>query len=122
MAWVDIANGENAGSVRNKINVFCSNAARDIKEFDDENNLLKYDRNVTTQDDDDNPTVIQYTRPSDDSLFLKRTYSNADSNGYYQTCTELFYGSDGTTVYKTIVYTFTFFDNGLIETATRVVS
>lgn len=93
-----------------------------MQTFDDENNLLKYDREVTVTDADGNPTEVQYTRPIDDSLFLKRNYSNADANGFYQTCTEEFYMADGTTVYKTIVYTFTFFMNGVVETSSREVT
>lgn len=117
MAWVDIANGENAGSVRNKINEL----GQEMQTFDDENNLLKYDREVTVTDTDGNPTEVQYTRPIDDSLFLKRNYSNADASGFYQTIVEQFYETNGSTVYKTITYTLTYLENGLVETMARVV-
>ncbi len=93
-----------------------------MQSFDDENNLLKYNRTVVTVDADSNPTKIEYRRPLDSSLFLERTYSNADTNGYYQTCVEKFYLANGTTVYKTITYTFTFYLNGIIQTAERVVA
>lgn len=93
-----------------------------IVEFDSENNLNQYNRDVTAVDGDGNITEIEYERPSDLSLFLKRNYSNPDGNGFYQTAVELFYEGDGTTVYKTITYTFTYLTNGYIDTASRVVS
>ena len=91
-----------------------------ITEFDDENNLLKYSRDVTTVDASGNPTEVQYKRSSDSTLFLKRTMSNLVS-GNYTTVTEQFYLPNGTTVYKTIVYTLTYLTNGLVDTMTRVV-
>ena len=91
-------------------------------EFDSENNLLQYDRDVITIDSNGNPTVINYNRSGGGTLFLKRTYSNPDSNGYYQTVVEQYYQSNGTTVYKTIAYTLTYFSNGIIDTSGRVVS
>lgn len=92
------------------------------KEFEDENDLLKYDRSVQTSDSYGNPIDIRYTRPHDDSLFLKRVYSNPDASDRYQTITESFYLSDGTTVYKTHTYTLTYLSNGIVDTMTRVVS
>ena len=89
--------------------------------FDDENNLLKYVRNVTVVDSDSNPTTVEYRR-SDATLFLKRVYTGPDSNGFYQTVTEQFYLANGTTIYKTIIYTLTFFANGIVDTMSRVVS
>jgi len=93
-----------------------------MQEFDDENNLLKYDRNVTSVDTYDRPTEVQYTRPADDSLFLKIVYSNPNTAGQYQTITETYYEANGTTVYKTITYTATYLASGIIDTMTRVVS
>ena len=92
-----------------------------MQSFDDENNLLKYNRVVITWDAQSLPTEIRYIRPFDDTLFLKRNYSNADSNKNYQTCVEQFYLPDGVTVYKTITYTFTFSVNGVVSTSTRAV-
>jgi len=92
-----------------------------METFDDENNLLKYNRDVIAVDAGSNPTEVQYKRPSDSTLFLKRNYSNADSNGFYQTTVERFYLANGTTVYKTITYALTFFGNGIIDTMTRTV-
>lgn len=92
-----------------------------ITAFDDENNLLKYNRDVTVVDTANNPTEVQYKRPSNSTLFLKRTMSNANANGLYQTITEQFYLEDGATVYKTIVYTISYFSNGIIDTMSRVV-
>jgi hypothetical protein len=99
---------------------FSKSTGQDI--FEKENDLLQYDRDVTTTDTNNDPTEIQYTRPADDSLFLKRTYSNPDANGWYQTITEEFYESDGTTIYKTYVYTLTYLSNGIVDTMTRAVS
>ena len=93
-----------------------------MDEFDNENNLLKYNRDVITVDGSGNPTEVQYKRPADSTLALKRNYSNADSNGFYQTIVELFYLADGSTVYKTHTYTLVFYANGLIDTMTRAVS
>ena len=93
-----------------------------MQEFDDENNLLKYDRAVITADAYDRPTVVHYTRPADDSLFLKVTYSTASALGQYQTVTEEYYAADGATKYKTITYTLTYLASGLVDTMTRVVS
>lgn len=92
-----------------------------MQTFDDENNLLKYNRDVVSQDASGNPTDIRYKR-SDSTLFLKRLYTNPDANGRYQTITEEFYIANGTTKYKTIVYSLTYFTNGIIDTMTRVVS
>ena len=93
-----------------------------MQQFDDENNLLKYNRDVVVVDGSGNPTEVQYKRPIDSSLFLKVNYTNPDGSGRYQTITELYYQSDGVTVYKTIVYTVAYLTNGLIDTMTRVVS
>lgn len=93
-----------------------------MQTFDDENNLLKYNRDVISVNANSIPTEVQYKRPADNTLFLKRVMSNTDSNGFYQTITETFYKSDGTTVYKTVTYTLTYFANGLVDTMTRVVS
>jgi len=98
--------------------VFSKSTGQNI--FEKENDLLQYDRDVTTTDTNGNPTVIEYS--NNGSLFLKRTYSNPDSNGYYQTITEEFYKSDGTTIYKTYTYTLTYFSNGIVDTMTRTVS
>jgi len=93
-----------------------------METFDDENNLLKYNRDVTAINSNSDPTEVQYKRPSDSTLFLKRNYSNANVNGFYQTVIERFYLADGTTVYKTITYTLVFFVNGIVDTMTRVVA
>lgn len=88
--------------------------------FESENDLNQYSRDVTAVDASGNPTTVEYDR-SDATLAVKRIYSNADVNGRYQTATETFYETDGTTVYKTVTYTFTYLTNGLIDTATRTV-
>lgn len=86
-----------------------------------ESNLTEYNRDVISRDINGNVTEVQYKRPSDTSLFLKRTYSNPDVNGFYQTVTEQFYLSNGTTIYKTSTYTLSYFENGIIDTMSRVV-
>lgn len=88
--------------------------------FEAENDLNQYDRDVTAVDASGNPTTVEYDR-ADATLAVKRIYSNADANGRYQTATETFYESDGTTVYKTITYTFTYLTSGLIDTSSRTV-
>lgn len=92
-----------------------------MQTFDDENNLLKYNRDVITVDGGGNPTEVQYKRPSDSTLFLKRTMSNPH-NENYQTITEEFYKADGVTVYKTVIYSLTYLPNKMIDTMSRVVS
>ncbi len=92
-----------------------------MQEFDDENNLLKYKRDVISVDTYGTPTEVRYLR-DDDSLFLKRSYSNPDAAARYQTVTEEFYRADGTTNYKTYTYTLTYLSSGLVDTMTRVVS
>lgn len=89
--------------------------------FDDENNLLKYNRDVITVDASGNPTEVQFKRPLDNTLFLKRTMSNP-YNEDYKTITEEFYKADGVTVYKTVIYSLTYLPNKMIDTMTRVVS
>lgn len=94
-----------------------------MQTFDDENNLLKYERDVTAVDSGGNPTEIRYKRPSDASLFLKRVYSNPDASNRYQTITETLYLPDGITTYKTIVYSLTYIGAGtVIDTMTREVT
>lgn len=93
-----------------------------MQDFDDENNLLKYDREVITTDEFLNPTVVHYKSPADSSLFLKITYSNQDSGNRFQTITEEYYRADGTTKYKTIVYTITYLSTGRVDTMTREVT
>lgn len=92
-----------------------------MQSFDDENNLLKYNRDVTVLDASGNPTEIRYVRPADSSLFLKRVMSNPDAKGRYQTVVETFYLPNGTTAYKTVTYALTFLDNGIVDTMTRTV-
>ena len=92
-----------------------------METFDDENNLLKYKRDVISVDGTGFPTRVDYDR-YDNTLFLKILYSNADANGWYQTITETYHETDGTTVYKTIVYTLTYLASGAVDTWTRVVN
>lgn len=93
-----------------------------MKDFDDENNLLKYDREIISTDAFLNPTVVHYKRPTDSTLFLKITYSNQDAGSRFQTITEEYYKADGTTKYKTIVYAITYLSTGRVDTMTREVT
>lgn len=92
-----------------------------MSKFDDENNLLKYNRVVTASDAAGNPTTVEYRR-TDATVFLRRVYSNPDANGYYRTVVETFRKANGTTIYKTHTYALTFSATGLILTSSRVVS
>ncbi len=58
-------------------------------------------------------TVVDYKRV-DDTLYLKSTLSNANTNGYYQTCTLDFYDDLGTTITKITVWTLTYDVDGNI--------
>jgi hypothetical protein len=93
-----------------------------MQDFDDENNLLKYARQVISTDTFLNPTVVHYKRPTEGTLFLKITYSNPDAGTRFQTITEEYYRADGTTKYKTIVYTITYLSTGRVNTMTREVT
>lgn len=122
LAKIAVANGFStivAGNITDE-RVYCQTLY--MQTFDDENNLLKYNRDVTVVDAGGAVTEVQYKRPADSTLFLKRNYTNADANGRYQTVTELFYLANGSTVYKTVVYTLVYFSNGVVDTMTRVVS
>lgn len=88
-----------------------------LKSHKAENALYQYKKDVTVVDANGNPTEVEYKRKSDNTLAIKRNASNPDTNGYYQTVVEQFYESDGTTVYKTATYTFTYLDNGIIDTS-----
>lgn len=93
-----------------------------MQDFDDENNLLKYDREVLTTDAFLNPTIVHYKRPSDSTLFLKISYSDPDAGNRFQTITEEYYKADGVTKYKTIVYSVTYLSTGRVDTMSREVS
>lgn len=92
-----------------------------MQQFDDENNLLKYQREVSAVDSYGYPIEVLYTRPLADTLFMKRSMSNPDGNGYYCTVIEEFYAIDGVSRYKTATYTMTYLPNGLIDTCEREV-
>lgn len=83
--------------------------------------LVNCNRKVITVDVSSMPTQINYTIPEDNTLYMKRMYTNLNINNYYQTVTETFYESDGITVNKTVTYALTYFDNGLINSMTRTV-
>ena len=76
--------------------------------------LLDYSSYVSVKENDVY-TVVDFKR-SDATLYLKSTLSNADENGYYQTCTLNYYDSLGTTIIKTVIWTFTYDIDGKIVT------
>ena len=86
--------------------------------------LTQFKRAVTVSDSNGIPTTITFSR-SDNSLFMKRIYSNPITatlnNGLYRTCVEQFYGLDGSAVLATYTYTFTYTSVGLLNTEERVV-
>ena len=89
----------------------------DTIQYQSEDNIAQYKKDVTVSDINGNPTEVQYTRKSDNTMVIKRNASNPDLNGFYQTVVEQFYNIDGVTVYKTVNYTFTFLENGIIDTS-----
>lgn len=58
-------------------------------------------------------TVVDFKR-TDGTLYCKSTLSNADSNGYFQTCIVNYYGADGTTIVHTYTWTLTYDTDGKI--------
>ena len=102
-------NAVNMNNIENKI-------------FDlDADDLTQYKRDVTVVDNSLNPTEVRFKR-YDDTLYMKRNYSNPNSSGEYQTCIELVYNSAGAVVLKTITYTFTYLTNGGFDTIERSVT
>ena len=87
----------------------------------DLDDLTQYKRAVITIDAYGNPIIIYFKR-YDTTLFMSRTYSNINSEFRYLTCVEKTYGADGTTLIKTITYTFTYLSNGCFDTIERVVA
>lgn len=103
------------------LNQFLDDTTATLDYLDLDPDLSNFDRNVTVVDGNGNPTTITYTRPNS-TLYMTRVYSNADSNGFYQTCVETYKDIDGTTTVKTYTFTLTFLTNGIIDTCTKVVS
>jgi hypothetical protein len=93
----------------------------DYLQFKSENDLSQYKGIVTVVDENDMPTTKQFKRKSDDTLAIEIIASNPDINGFYQTVIKKFYDADGTTVYKTITYTLTFRENGIINTSDYII-
>lgn len=60
-------------------------------------------------------TVVDFKR-ADNTLYLKSTLSNPDTNGYFQTCTLNYYDNVGTTIINTVTWTFTYDTDGNIIT------
>ena len=60
-------------------------------------------------------TIVDFKR-SDATLYMNSTLSNADANGYFQTCVLKYYNSVGTTVVSTVIWTFTYDADGYFIT------
>ena len=86
-------------------------------EFERENNLLQYDREVVIFDALGDPIEIDYKLKGTAIVFMKRIYSNPDAFGRYQTITEQYF--DNEELYKTYTYTLTYLATGLVNTMTR---
>ena len=76
--------------------------------------LSDYDSYATVKDGDVY-TVIDFKR-LDATLYLKSTLSTKDVNGFFQTCTLTYYDALGTTITKTVTWTFTYDVDGNIIT------
>lgn len=114
--------GGNTGISNDKVSdKRCFAKTRYMETFDDENNLIKYKKQVVTQDSKGIATAVHYIRDNNTKAITQEA-SNEDSKGNYQTIVEKFYMPDGVTVYKTYTYTITYSDKGLILTQSRVVS
>jgi maltodextrin utilization protein YvdJ len=99
------------------VQVVGSKVIADFEQNQAENTLWLYKSDVTATDTNGNPTEVEYRRKADNTLAIKRSASNPDTNGFYQTVVEQFYNTDGVTVYKTVTYTFSYLENGLIDTS-----
>ncbi|SKC82890.1 hypothetical protein [Maledivibacter halophilus] len=80
-----------------------------------------YNFNVTCTDTEGRPIQTQYTK-QDASLYLQVDASNPDANGFYQRIEEKYYEDDGTTLLKTVIWTLTYNEDGLVTTRNWVVS
>lgn len=59
-------------------------------------------------------TVVDYTRRSDDTLYLKTTVSNPNADLKYQTVTLDYYNSAGDTIIDTVEWSITYDSSGVI--------
>lgn len=57
-------------------------------------------------------TIVEFKR-ADNTLYMRSTATNPNSNGHYQTITWQFYASNGTTLSLTKTWTITYNSNGL---------
>ena len=63
------------------------------------------------KDDNGVYKVIEYYRP-DDTLYMKSTLSNPNSDEHYQTMTWQYYNGAGTSIVRTLTWTITYDDDG----------
>lgn len=73
--------------------------------------LANYNQFASAKDTNGIYTVVDYKR-ANNTLYMKSTLSNADTNGNYQTMTWQFYADDGTTVTDTKVWTISYDADG----------
>jgi len=81
--------------------------------------LDNYNSYASNKDANGIYTVVKYKR-LDNTLYLKSTLSNPDTNGNYQTDTCQFYDTDGATLVNTITWTIMYDTDGNI--VSKVVS
>ncbi|QOR33925.1 hypothetical protein IMX26_10520 [Clostridium sp. 'deep sea'] len=78
--------------------------------------LLSLDRlkfEVTETDSNENPITVEYKR-KDNTLYLRKTASNPDDNGFYQTITEQYFRVDGVSIRRIIKFNLKYNSKGLI--------
>ena len=92
---------EHEGDI-SSINSQLAEIASDVSE-----GLANYNQFASAKDTNGIYTVSEFKRV-DNTLYMKSTLSNADTNGNYQTMTWQFYETDGTTVTDTKVWTITY--------------
>ena len=79
-----------------------------------EKELLNYSSYASSKESNGVYTIVQYKR--NDTVYMKSTLSNADSNGNYRTNTWQFYNEAGDTIIKTITWSITYdSDNKIVS-------
>ncbi|WP_096636436.1 hypothetical protein [Clostridium cochlearium] len=76
-----------------------------------EKELSNYNSYSSAKDDNGIFTVVEYKR-ADNSLYMKSTLSNPDTEGNYQTMTWEFYDDVGTSIINTVVWDIIYDEDG----------
>lgn len=77
--------------------------------------MADYASYASAKDDNDIYTIVDFKR-KDGTLYLNSTLSNKDSNGNYTNDILKYYDTNGTTLLKTVTWTFTYDTDGNIIT------